>query len=250
MESCRTDLSQPGAPQDEINVLIKFKISKFIMISTGNSVNGKEIYEKLSHLCYVTFTVPSRLCSWVMEEVEKVAAPKLTLPKADNADSSKEANPKVVAEPLPPLPCPVIKELLYYSSLCCYAVSTCSVANYRKFFANQANPHSFDEISMSVSQDIDEVDRYLIAVQGQTIYVAFQSEPTIQDWMTKYSSFSEGILYLNAYIYHVDTMTCLHVGLEKQTSRIPFIFFWERLRERKRIVFTGILAFVSYSCNP
>ena len=194
LEKCKNDLSRPDAPQSEIDVIIKFKISDFIKTSAEDSVSKMDIYNKLSSLCYETFTVPPRLCEWVMKEVEKADTPIRKSAKVDDIDTNKETKPEVVSEPLPPLPNLALKELLYYSSLCCQAVSTCSAADYKKFFCDQANPHLFDEISMSKSQDRDEVDRYLIAVQGQTIYVAFQSEPTIQDWMAKYSSFSEGIL--------------------------------------------------------
>ena len=42
------------------------------------------------------------------------------------------------------------------------------------------------------------------------------------------------------YIYYNVILILVHVGLEKQTSRIPLRFFWELLSDKKRLVLTGI----------
>ena len=171
--------------------MIKFKVESFIKTSVESGVTKIDLYRKLHLLCYETFTIPPRLCDWVLETLEKNTATK-PKPPVSEASSSQVAKREAVPEPLPPLPTPELKDLIYNSSLCCQAVSSCTIANYKKFFSEKNSRHKFEEISMSISEDREEVDRYLIATQGQTIYVAFQSEPTIQKWMEDFSSFSEG----------------------------------------------------------
>ena len=182
--------------------MIKFKIKSFITTNITNGATKVEIHSKLSSLCYETFTIPTRLCTWALQTVEEAAIPKPKPANIEDVTSSEVAKPETIPGPehLSPLPTSEFKELLYNSSLCCQAVSTCTVATYTSFFSDLTNPHLFEEISMSISEDKDEVDRYLVAVQGRTIYVAFQSEPNIQQWMTKYSSFSEGMSYTSIYI--------------------------------------------------
>ncbi len=196
LEKCKTDLSQPDAPQNELDTVIKFKIKSFITKNITYGATKVDIHNKISSLCYETFTIPTKLCAWALQTVEEEAA--VSKPKPANVEdvtSSEVPKPKTIPEHLSPLPTSEFKELLYNSSLCCQAVSTCNVGTYRNFFSDLTNPHLFEEISMSISEDKDEVDRYLVAVQGKTIYVAFQSEPNVQQWMTKYSSFSEGICH-------------------------------------------------------
>ena len=86
------------------------------------------------------------------------------------------------------------KDTVYHAGICSLAVNDvkeCDPGNYQKFF--QKNPlipgHDFQEVSISKSKK----DRYLIARQGEsTVYIAFQSEPCIQQWPKLFRSFSEG----------------------------------------------------------
>ncbi len=88
------------------------------------------------------------------------------------------------------------EDTVYHACLCSLATSTCTVADYKDFFNKKFPEHSLEEISLSRSQDREDVDRYLIARQGKVFYVAFQSEPFLSDWMGKFTSFEQGI-----YIY-------------------------------------------------
>lgn len=193
LEKCKTDLSQPDAPQNELDAVIKFKIKSFITLNITNGATKVDIHNKIWTLCYQKFTIPTKLCTWALQTVEEAAVSKPKPANVEDVTSSEVAKPETIPEHLSPLPTSELKELLYNSSLCCQAVSTCNVGTYQQFFSDLTNPHLFEEISMSISDDRDEVDRYLVAVHGRTIYVAFQSEPNVQQWMTKYSSFSDGM---------------------------------------------------------
>ena len=62
-----------------------------------------------------------------------------------------------------------------------------------KFFNNQVTNHLLQEVSMSISSEKKNVDRYIIAKQGNVIYVAFESEPILSWWMdSAYTSFEDG----------------------------------------------------------
>ena len=45
---------------------------------------------------------------------------------------------------------------------------------------------------MSIPQDNENVDGYLIAKKENTVYVAFQSDPTLSLWLKKHASFDDG----------------------------------------------------------
>ncbi len=143
------------------------------------------VRDQMGYLCHKSFDVPTQLRDWAMEEVDKVAT------------SMKKEEPK-------PCPTPTIeekpllsKDSFYHASVCCHIVSTCNTATFKK--ALGGTRHNFDEVSMSISQDHENVDRYLIAKHGNTVYMAFQSEPTLSKWMEcNYGSFSNGTLIASA----------------------------------------------------
>lgn len=77
---------------------------------------------------------------------------------------------------------------IYHASLCCRAVMTKDVTNYKKLF--DESKHQFDEISMSISHE--NVDRYIIARKGQVYFIAFRSEPYYSEWPKHFQSFEHG----------------------------------------------------------
>ena len=157
-------------------------------LKVGNE--EKMIKNQLWILCHKDFDVPSNLRDWAMQEVEDIC--KRTV-------ASMNLNPTLITqcpaslpkkEEDPPL---FSKDTLYHASLCCHAVSACTAVNYEIFLNSKS--HRLEEASMSISQykESENVDRYIIAKCGNTIYVAFQSESTLTDWMnSSYSSFTDG----------------------------------------------------------
>ena len=155
-------------------------------LKAGNEEEA--IRNQLWTLCHKDFDVPSNLRDWAMQEVEEICK-----------RTAASMNPTLIAQ------CPVSlpqkeedlplfsKDTLYHASLCCHAVSVCTAGNYETFLNSKS--HRLEEASMSVSQykESENVDRYIIAKCGNTIYVAFQSESTLSDWMnSSYSSFIDG----------------------------------------------------------
>lgn len=158
-------------------------IQSTIQECTGSalkSVDMQLVRDQMWYLCYTSFDVPTQLRDWAVQEVEKMC------------DCVKE-NEKPKPCPLPsqdkkPL---MTKDTLYHAGLCCQAVSTRTAANFKKFFNGVG--HKLDEVSMSISQDKENVDRYIIAKQGNIIYMVFQSEPTLSKWIEgPYESFAIG----------------------------------------------------------
>lgn len=165
--------------QESVYNTIQGTIHKFIE-GAMKSESIVSIREQLWHLCHKTFDIPTQLRDWAMEEVDKVA------------ESMKKEEPKLCSFPTEKEEPLLSKDSLYHASVCCHIVSTCTTANFKKVLCGTR--HSLDEVSMSISQDHENVDRYLIAKQGNTVYMAFQSEPTISRWMEcNYGSFSNGI---------------------------------------------------------
>ena len=87
------------------------------------------------------------------------------------------------------------KDTVYHGSLCCLTVNKCDAGNYHHFLNSQRNHHTFQSASLSriPAKDPDEVDRYLIALQDKTYYVAFKGESNLLQWKDKFKSFEEGI---------------------------------------------------------
>lgn len=136
--------------------------------------------------------VNNDIYEWALKEVASTEK-KSSKPSAEVLD--------IPEEKLPPLFC---EDTVYHACLCSYATSTRTAANYRDFFNKDFPQHSLEEASLSRSQDKEDVDRYLIARQGKTFYVSFQSEPLLSEWMKKFSSFEEGKDFELALHSHVE----------------------------------------------
>ena len=150
-----------------------------------NPERGKEsIRNQLWILCHKDFSVTSELREWAIQEVEEIfkrmSVDAAQPPIAPVPESDENVEPPFFS-----------KDTLYHASLCCQAVSTCTAAGFETFFNSKS--HLLQEASMSLSQDKKNVDRYIIAKRDDTIYIAFQSEPTLSSWMeSSYASFSDG----------------------------------------------------------
>ncbi len=189
------DLSTPDIPTEAIEDLMTKKIERFVkeMFSSGATKN--EVDEQLFDLCFEKHLVPSHLCPKVqsLPRTLFVQEKKINDPIEDTEEDQQEVVP---SEPLPPMPPSELKEILYHSTLCCHAVTSCPTS-YSEFFTQ--NGHRFKAISMSQS---DYLEGCLIAIwgdaegdaEGGTVYVAFRSEPELSDWISRkgYKSFEHG----------------------------------------------------------
>ena len=179
-------LAKARAPEEALFTCITDSIQQYVedMLETDESVTSLE--KQMSYLCYEHFLIPSKLTEWVSRVVETVSS--------DRSPAQAVVNPKPqVHEQTKPQEPPLFnKDTVYHASLCCHAVSTYHAGNFKHFFDRVVRRHYLEEVSMSVSKDKENVDQYLVAKQLNTIYVAFQSEATISQWMDKYSSFDDG----------------------------------------------------------
>lgn len=144
------------------------------------SVESKDVRDQMYYLCNTSFDVPTGLRGWAMEEVSKIC------------ESLKENE----ISKLIPVQAEVTKSLmdkdtLYHASVCCRAVSTCTTATLKKYLSGVG--HNLDAVSMSISREKENIDRYMIAKQGNIVYMAFRSEPTVSDWIeSAYGTFANG----------------------------------------------------------
>lgn len=153
--------------QDAIQSTIATAVLKYVDIQS--------IRDQMYDLCHKTFDVPAELTEWAKEQVE-IAYQK----SAKKIEDPKPCNPP------PPHETPLFnKDTLYHASLCCQAVSNRKAQH--KNFLNERG-HNLKEVSMSRSLDQNNV---VIAKQDNTVYMAFESEPSLSGWK-KYESFSEG----------------------------------------------------------
>ena len=152
-------------------------------LKAGNEEEA--IRNQLWSLCHKDFDVPTNLRDWAMQEVEEICK-RTTASMNQTLITPASILPDEKVEP--PL---FSKDTLYHASLCCHAVSVCTAGNYEVFLNSKS--HLLKEASMSISQCKENVDRYIIAKCGNTIFVAFQSEPTLSNWMdSPYTSFIDG----------------------------------------------------------
>ena len=160
--------------------LIKATLQHYISISLQGGASADDVKKVLSTMYVTDVLVSGEVYEWALDEVSVTAQAICLQPLSGSSD--KEGK-------LPPLFC---KETLYHASLCCYALCTRDANTYKNFFNEDFPSHHIEEVSLSLSQDQEEVDRYLIAKCGKTYYVAFQSEPLLAQWL-KFTSFQEGM---------------------------------------------------------
>ena len=140
----------------------------------------ESIEKQMSSLCHGTFHVCTDLREWAKKEVADIHKKKTTV-------HTTASSPRPASEDVPAL---FTKDTLYHASVCCQIVSTCTPANVKEALNSLNN--SLDEVSMSFSHNRENVDHYLIAKQGNKVYMAFQSEPTLSKWIGSYTSFEQG----------------------------------------------------------
>ena len=163
--------------------IIKTTLLDFIETSIQSKISDDSVRKVLATMYGSELLVNNDIYEWALKELA-CTEKKSSKPSADILE--------VPEDKLQPLFC---EDTVYHACLCSYATSTRTAANYRDFFSKDFPQHSLEEASLSRSQDKEDVDRYLIARQGKTFYVTFQSEPFLSEWMKKFSSFEEGLKF-------------------------------------------------------
>ena len=156
----------------------------------NKSASLKFVRGQIGILCNELFAVPTGQQQWAMAEVEAVySSLPINVPPVPPHDSDVSSEP--------PIPSLFSREVLYHAGLCCQVVSTCTAATFQASLDKVGSGHLLEEASMSISQDRDNVDRYMIAKQDDKIYITFQSEPFIKTWICEHTSFDEGIVQVH-----------------------------------------------------
>lgn len=84
-------------------------------------------------------------------------------------------------------------DTLYHASLCSLAISEYrDEESIHRFFGE--SHHKLCEVSVCQENSSEKLDRYLIARNGDIIYIAFRSEAKLSQWLKKYNTFQIGTL--------------------------------------------------------
>ena len=133
------------------------------------------------------------------------------------------------------------KDTVYHAGICSLAVCTRDAGNYQQFFKDKelVPGHSLTGVSLSRSKQ----DRYLISRQGDsTVYLGFQSEPLLMEWIKQFKSFGKGVLQILLFGIHLFMSLPLVsslVGITAQSEKFPVRFIVDLLNKQQRIVLTG-----------
>ena len=164
--------------------LLKDAIQDFIKRSIQSGMEHDEVRCALNKVYSSELLFSNEVYEWALERLSSI--PQLICRASPD---SPEEQPKSEM----PLFC---EDTVYHSSLCCYAVSTRDSSNFKDFFNRNIPLHCFEEASISVSRDREDVDRYVIARKGKTYFIAFLSEPKYSQWPKMFESFEHGELII------------------------------------------------------
>jgi GTP-binding protein EngB required for normal cell division len=210
LEAFSSTLESASSSNVELSTIncIKDVIQQYIEKALKLGDETSKVKSDMEKLCRSHLVIPTVLWTWTMQEVDK-ADEKLTIEQRKVVKSVVKE-----AEPAPSL---FSKDTLYHACLCCDALSDPNPANPLSYFQNKNPHHSLKEVSFS--QNRDSITPYLIAREGDVIYIAFQSTPLLSKWKEIAPSFDEGLM--------------------QQSSQIPLRFFMDELLKNRKIVFTG-----------
>ena len=228
--------SQMPDPPGGLNTVIERTLQNYIETSLEASLAPDTIQEQLNELDSL---LDSDMLAWALLELNNTVK-RQAPPDAEG----KEIAAPIVQEIVSPVKAgapPLSHSILYHASLVCQAVNTCVSTRSVQEFLKQKN-HELHEASLSQPLHDDDIDRYLIAKNGNTIYVAFRSKASLKSWQKQYKSFEEGKINIHDFRFRFDIhfdIHCYAVGLKNQTMKVPIRFFIEQLLKKNKIVFTG-----------
>ena len=187
LETYQTALARPNASGAVIEC-IKECIEHYIETTLkAGSVKPEDLQEEMHSLCHrdLRALVPSSIHTWVLEQVEEINKKLSGTVATPEFPSQPAADPVVESELFS-------KDTLYHASMCCQVSSSCTPQNFKRFLNQQSTGHMLEEVSMSMPQDEENVGGFLIAKRKNTVYVAFQGNPTLSWWLRNHASFNDG----------------------------------------------------------
>ena len=218
-------------PPDNTQDLIEKAIHYHIETAHEAGISVETVKEEMQSLSDPECLISAETCKWALKEIDSIWK---------NGKSSKSmavvpraSLPRVIKDPSLPPP------LLYHALLCSKAVTTCSSTKGVHEFFSQVG-HKLEEASFSPQGS--NVNPYIMAKNGNTFYLAFQSEVSITRWLDIHNTFEEGILNKDIYScpkVMLNVNLCMFVGLDLQTKQVPLSFFIEQILKEKTIVLTG-----------
>ena len=168
--------------------LIKRAVDTFLKRSFETRIPINEVKRDLSLLSTTHLLLTESELTWSISHAEELAT-SMSPSCAEAVDSSKV----LPARDLKPL---FNKEVVYHAGLCCVVVNSPSGKN---LLASDHNRHLLEEVSIARPKE-GQVDRYLIARQGKTYYVAFKGELNLDNWRKHFKSFEEGKAHSNIHL--------------------------------------------------
>ena len=189
-----TSASDENVGRSAVNV-IKDRVRQYMDKALQSGITLNKIENGLKCLCDQVI-IPTILWPWVQQEIAEAKE------NASKESSAMPLMPTVIKPPTPesPLFC---KDTLYHASLCCVAVSEKNRANIHTFFQSKYPQHNFTEVSFS--QSSEKIAPYLIAMEEDILYVAFQGRQFINQWVDD-ASFDEGqcLQKLTAHVWDIN----------------------------------------------
>ena len=170
-----------GESRDESkNVLVKGIVEDFIEKCSQSRVSPDDTRKGLVKIYCNELLLSKEVYEWALEKIALIPQPSLS----SSPDSSEEEQVTQLQLPL------FCEDTVYHASLCCLAVSTKDVINFKGFFDREYPNHHFEEASLSKLSD--SIDQYLIARKGNTYFIAFRSEPSFSEWPKLFKSIEDG----------------------------------------------------------
>ena len=189
--------SQMPDPPDGLNTVIERTLQNYIETSLEASLTADTIQEHLNEL---ESLLDSDMLAWALSELKNIV--KRQAPAdAEGKEIAPIVQVQEIASPLEASAPPLTSSILHHASLICQAVNTCGNTRSVQEFLKQEN-HELHEASLSQPLYDDDIDRYLIAKNGSTIYVAFRSKTSLKSWQEKYKSFEEGKINVRDVGFH------------------------------------------------
>ena len=167
-------LMDSDTSHEDVAPLIKNAIEAFIKKSIQLNVPVDDIKRDLASM---NILIDESEQSWSINRADELATTSAERPDVCDSLPAATRDSKLILN----------KEIVHHASLCCLMVSTAD----KEQLITTHNRHLLEEISISKARD-GEVDRYLIARNGKTYYVAFKGELILENWKKQFKSFEEG----------------------------------------------------------
>ena len=182
LQSLKDVPSSQDKQEESKMILVKGVIQNYIERGVQSELARTEIVQGLEMVYGTELLFSKEVYEWALEKLASI--PQVSLNGSpDSPEEEKESEVPLFCE-----------DTVYHASLCCYAVGTRDSSNYKDFFDKDFPCHKFDEVSISIARDKEDVDRYLIARKGRTYFISFLSEPKFSQWPELFTSFDHGKL--------------------------------------------------------